>query len=137
MDDRIKDFLEVLDRKLDGLTEAERIEALDYYEEYISDALDEGVSTDELLSALGPPEKIAAMIRAETGIRLVNDSPGLKNYSKLVKSVQIGLTRPLSVLMFSLLIFTTYSIAILLFICTVVSAAAACIILPASISEAL
>ena len=57
MDDRIKDFLEVLDRKLDGLTEAERIEALDYYEEYISDALDEGVSTDELLSALGPPEK--------------------------------------------------------------------------------
>ena len=66
------------------------------------------------------------MIRAETGIRLVNDSPGLKNYSKLVKSVQIGLTRPLSVLMFSLLIFTTYSIAILLFICTVVSAAAAC-----------
>lgn len=137
MDDRIKDFLDALDRNLDGLAEAERREALDYYGEYISDALDEGVSTEELLSRLDPPEKIAAMIRAETGIRLVNASPGLKNYSKLVKSAHIGLTRPLSVLMFSLLIFTTYSIAVILFLCTVISAAAACIILPASISEAL
>ena len=102
MDDRIKDFLDALDRNLDGLAEAERREALDYYGEYISDALDEGVSTEELLSRLDPPEKIAAMIRAETGIRLVNASPGLKNYSKLVKSAHIGLTRPLSVLMFSL-----------------------------------
>jgi len=137
MDDRIKSFLDTLAANLDGLAEDEKKEALDYYEEYFSDALEEGADPDEVLSRLDPPEKIAAAIRAETSIRLVHNDPGLKNYSKLVRSAHIGLTRPLSVLMFSLLIFTTYSIAVILFLCTVISAAAVCIILPAAISEAL
>ena len=107
MDDRIKSFLDTLKMNLDGLAEDEKNEALSYYEEYFSDALDEGASPEELLSRLDPPEKIAAMIEAETSIKLVQTSPGLKNYSKLVKSAHIGITRPLSVLMLSILIFTT------------------------------
>lgn len=136
MDERIKSFLDALAANLEGLAEDEKREALDYYEEYFSDALEEGADPGELLSRLDPPEKIAAAIRAETSIRLVNADPGLKNYSRLVKSAHAGITGPLSVFLLSLVIFTTYSIAIILFLCTVVSAAAACIILPASISEA-
>ncbi len=137
MDDRIKKFLDDLNSNLAGLPENEQKEALAYYEEYISDALDEGASPDELLSRLDTPEHIAAMVKAETSIKNVHNNPGLKNYSKLVKYARIGITRPLSILMFSVLIFATYSIAILLFLGTVVSAAAACIILPAFIYEAL
>lgn len=137
MDDRIKSFLDTLKMNLDGLAEEEINEALSYYEEYFSDALDEGASPEELLSRLDPPEKIAAMIEAETSIKLVQTSPGLKNYSRLVKFAHIGITRPLSVLMLSILIFTTYSTAVLLFLCTVIPVAAACMVLAASISEAL
>lgn len=136
MDDRIKNFLDTLKINLDGLAEEEINEALSYYEEYFSDALDEGASPEELLSRLDPPEKIAAMIKAETNVKLVQSSPGLKNYSRLVKSANIGITRPLSVLMLSILIFATYSTAVILFLCTVLPAAAACMVLAASISEA-
>lgn len=137
MDERIKKYLKELEQQLAGLPEIEQEEAMDYYTEYVNDALDEGVSPEELLSRLDPPEKTAAVIKTETSIKHFRSNPGLKNYSKLVKYARLGLTRPLTVLMFSLLIFTTYCIAILLFLGTVVSAAAACLILPALIYEAL
>jgi len=137
MDDRIKSFIDTLAMHLEGLAEDERKEALDYYREYFSDAMEEGADPGELLSRLDPPEKIAAAIMAGSSIRLVQTEPGLKNYSKLVKTAHAGFAGTLSAAAFSLLIFTTYSIAILLFLGTVLAAAAACIILPASISEAL
>ncbi len=77
------------------------------------------------------------MIKAETSIRYVRSNPGFKNYSKLVRYARIGITRPLSILMFSSLIFITYSIALILFLVTVASATAACLILSAFIYEAL
>lgn len=137
MNERIEKYLKELEQQLAGLPEIERKEAMDYYTEYVNDALDEGVSPEELLSRLDPPEKTAAVIRAETSIKHFRSNPGLKNYSKMVKYARLGFTRPLTVLMFSLLIFTTYTIAILLFLGTVVSVAAACLILPALVYEAL
>jgi uncharacterized membrane protein len=137
MDDRITKYIDILRTNLADLPEAERNGALAYYEEYISDALDEGIGPDELLARLDPPEQAAQTIKAETSIRRIHDEPRLKNYSKLVGYARIGITRPLSVSMFSLLIFTTYSIAAILFLGAVISAAAACIILPALVYEAL
>lgn len=137
MDERIQKYLTELEQQLAGLPETERKEAMDYYTEYVNDALDEGVSPEELLSRLEPAEKTAAAIKAETSIKDVRSNPGIKNYSKLVRYARIGFTKPLTILMFSLLIFTTYSIAILLFLGTVISTAAACLILPALVSEAL
>ncbi|NLK86171.1 MAG: DUF1700 domain-containing protein [Clostridiaceae bacterium] len=137
MDDRIKKYLKELEQHLAVLPEHERKEALDYYSEYMNDALEEGKSYEELLSELDTAERTAAAIKAETSIKNVRSDPGLKNYSRLVRYARIGFTKPLTLLMFSLLIFTTYSIAILLFLGTVISAAAACLILPALVYEAL
>ncbi len=137
MDERLQKYLNELEQQLAGLPGNELKEAMDYYTEYMNDALDEGVSPEELLSRLGSAEKTAAAIKAETSIKNVRNNPGLKNYSRLVRYARIGFTKPLTVLMFSLLIFTTYSIAILLFLGTVISTAAACLILPALVYEAL
>lgn len=137
MNEKLKAFLDELTRQLNGLPEAERIEVLNYYEEYINDAVDEGVSPEELLSKLEAPINIAASIKAEISIRNMKNKPGLKNYSKVVKYTRIGIKRPLSIFLFSLLIFTTYSTAICLFIITIASAAAACIIFPTFVAEAI
>lgn len=137
MDDRLQKYMNGLEQQLAGLSETERREVMEYYAEYINDALDEGVSPDELLARLDPAEKAAAAIKAETSIKSVRKDPGIKNYSRVVRYARIGFTKPLTILMFSLLIFTTYSIAVLLFLGTVISAAAACLILPALVWEAL
>jgi uncharacterized membrane protein len=137
MDERIQKYLKELEQQLAGLPETERREAMEYYAEYINDALDEGVSPDELLARLDPAKKAAAAIKAETSIKNVRKDPGIRNYSSLVRYARIGFTRPLTILMFSLLIFTTYSIAVLLFLGTVISVAAACLMLPVLVYEAL
>lgn len=129
MDDRIKSFLEELKLKLAGLPETEAKEALDYYKEYLNDALDEGKSVEEILLNLDPPEKTALMIKAETSIRKAQNSPGLKNYTKAMKYALSNITKPFSVLLFSIFIFVTYSTALLLFLCAIISATAACILL--------
>lgn len=137
MDDRCRTFLNELSLKLTRLPEIEKMEALNYYEEYMNDALDEGVSLDELISRLDSPEKIAAMLLAETSIRKAQSSPGLKNYASVVKYARFNITRPLSIFLFSIIIFFTYSIAVTLFLGAVISAAAASVILPVFVYEAL
>lgn len=137
MDDRINGFLEALKNGLAGFPESETREAVAYYEEYISDALDEGESVEDILSRFEPPEKIAAAIMAETSIRRTKNSPGLKNYSNVLKYSRLLITRPMSLLFFSIFIFITYGMALLLFLGAIASAAAACVILPGVAYEAL
>ena len=137
MDDRMKTFLDDLKLYLTGLPEAETKEALDYYEEYLNDALDEGKSMEDILSHLESPEKIAAMILAETSIRKAQSNPGLRNYSTVLKYARSGITKPFSALLFSLFIFVTYTTAVLLFCSAIVSVAAACVLLPGFVYEAL
>jgi uncharacterized membrane protein len=136
MDDRVKRFLEKLKEGLAGLPEAEAREAVQYYEEYICDALDEGENEESVLSRLGPPEKIAAGIMAETSIRKAQSSPGLKNYSRALKYSRTLITRPFSILLFSIFIFTTYSMVLLLFLSSAVSAAAGLVALAYLVYEA-
>ncbi len=136
MDEQIKKFLSDLKLSLEGLPEAEADEALIYYEEYLNDALDEGKSSEELLTHLDSPGKIAAMIKAEASIKKAQKSPGLKNYSRVLRYARIGVTKPFSLLMFSIFIIITYSTAILLFCSAIVSALAALILFPGSIYEA-
>lgn len=136
MDEQIKKFLSDLKLSLEGLPEAEADEALNYYEEYFNDALDEGKSAEELLTHLDSPEKIAATIKAEASIKKAQISPGLKNYSRVLRYARTGVTKPFSLLMFSIFIIITYSIAILLFCSSIVSALAALILFPGSIYEA-
>ncbi len=137
MDNKIKVFLDELKLQLAELPEAEAKGALDYYEEYLNDALDEGKSAEDLLSYLDAPGKIASMIKAETSIKKAQRNPGLKNYSRVLKYARDGITKPFSILLFSLFIFTTYSMAIVLFLGTVASAAAACVLMSGFMFEAL
>jgi len=137
MDAKLMAFLDELKLELNGLPEEERAAVLDYYQEHLNDASYDGVSPEELLSKLDTPANIAASIKAEVSIKNVRKKPDLKNYSKAVKYSRSRITRPLSVLLFSILIFTTYSIAVCLFIITVASVASACIILSVFVAEAL
>lgn len=55
------DFMQKLEERLLDLPAAERQEALQYYEDYLNDAGTE--NEEEVLAALGTPEKLAASIR--------------------------------------------------------------------------
>jgi Predicted membrane protein len=136
MDDRIIAFLKELEQKLTGLPDAEVKGALDYYEEYLNDALDEGKSIDELLENMDSPEKISTIIKTETSIRRAQDNPGLKNYSKVLKYAFSGITAPFSILLFTIFILITYGTALLLFCGAIVSAAAALVSLVGLFYEA-
>ncbi len=57
-----KAFMARLDELLADITEAEKEEALSYYEEYFEDAGPE--KEEEVISSLGSPEKVAATIKA-------------------------------------------------------------------------
>lgn len=57
-----KAFMARLDELLADITEAEKDEALSYYEEYFEDAGPE--NEEEVISSLGSPEKVAATIKA-------------------------------------------------------------------------
>lgn len=137
MDDRIKAFLKELESKLTDLPETEAKGALDYYEEYLNDALDEGKSVDELLEHMDSPVKISAIIKTETSIRKAQNNPGLRNYSRVLKYALSGITTPLAILLFSVFIFITYGIALVLFCGAFATATAALVFLAGLIFEAI
>ena len=56
-----KQFMEQLERLLSDISEAERQEALEYYEGYFDDAGPE--NEGEVIRELGNPGKVAAIIR--------------------------------------------------------------------------
>ena len=66
-----KAFMARLDELLADITEAEKEEALSYYEEYFEDASPE--NEEEVISSLGSPEKVAATIKAGLGESAVED----------------------------------------------------------------
>lgn len=137
MDDLLKTFLTELKAGLSGFPESETREAVEYYEEYINDALEEGENPETVLSRLDPPEKIAAVIMTETSIKKAQSKPGLKNYSKVLKYSRTLITRPFSILLFFIFIFMTYSTALLLFLGSVASVVAACFVLLCTLFEGL
>lgn len=58
-----KQFMEQLERLLSDISEAERQEALEYYEGYFDDAGSE--NEGEVIRELGNPGKVAAIIKAD------------------------------------------------------------------------
>ena len=66
-----KAFMARLDELLADITEAEKDEALSYYEEYFEDAGPE--NEEEVIQSLGSPEKVAATIKAGLGESAAED----------------------------------------------------------------
>lgn len=61
-------FLTVIREKLVGLPKSDIDKSLDYYEEMIQDGIEDGLSEDEAVEALGPMEDIVSQILSETSL---------------------------------------------------------------------
>lgn len=60
------DFMEAVRAKLAGLSEEDINEALEFYDEAISDRIDDGLTEDQAVAAVGTPEEIADKILMDT-----------------------------------------------------------------------
>ncbi|MBP3672344.1 MAG: DUF1700 domain-containing protein [Oscillospiraceae bacterium] len=58
-------FLDELRAQLKQLPKKERQQYIDYYAEMIDDRMEDGISEEEAVAALGSPEEIAAQILAD------------------------------------------------------------------------
>ncbi|SCW35359.1 Uncharacterized membrane protein [Ruminococcaceae bacterium YRB3002] len=63
---KTKDFLEAVRQKLKGLPEEDIKKALDFYEEAIRDRMEDGLTEDEAVDAIGTPDEIAEQILMDT-----------------------------------------------------------------------
>ena len=59
-------FLSALSAQLRGLPEEDRQRALEYYSEMINDRMEDGLTEEEAVAAMDPPEQIARQIISET-----------------------------------------------------------------------
>ena len=59
------EFIDELYHLLNSLSKAERLQHLDYYEEMIADQMEDGLTEEEAVAALGSPADIAAQILGE------------------------------------------------------------------------
>lgn len=115
MDERIAVFIESLKKHLEGLPEQEVREAVSYYEEYLYDAAEAGKDPEEVFKQLDPPEKIAGMLRTETSILRAQKSPGLRNFTSVLRNAFRSVTTPLAVFLVSIFIVASYSVVLMLF----------------------
>lgn len=69
------EFLQKLQDQLQGIPEADRQRSLEYYREMIDDRMEEGLSEEEAVAAVGTAEEIARSIIAETPIPPVPVQP--------------------------------------------------------------
>jgi uncharacterized membrane protein len=61
-----KDFLDEVRTRLAGLSESDIQNALDFYVEAIDDHMDDGMTEDQAVSAVGTPEEVAEKILMDT-----------------------------------------------------------------------
>ena len=61
-----KDFLDEVRTRLAGLSESDIQNALDFYVEAIDDHIDDGMTEDQAVSAVGTPEEVAEKILMDT-----------------------------------------------------------------------
>ncbi len=82
MTERLKGFIQSIKDSLKEWPENDINEAISFYEEFIEDALEEGLSEDEIISRLGMPDSIVKTIKAESRIENVEKRPGPLNLLK-------------------------------------------------------
>ncbi len=80
------EFLDALDQKLFGLTQNEIEERLIFYSEMIEDRMEEGLSEEEAVAAVGDVDEIARSIMAESAVSSAEEEPQSKE--KTVKRLK-------------------------------------------------
>jgi len=84
------DFLKQLKHSLSKLPEDEILDAMQYYEDYFDDIGQE--NEKQALLNLGPPQKVAAQIKAESYINTANENPGsLRSGLSSIKLVTLAI----------------------------------------------
>ena len=83
------EFVLALQDKLKGLPKAELLERIEFYNEMIADRMEDGLSEEEAVAAVGPVEKIAAQII--TDIPLVKIAKEKIKAKKSIKAWEIVL----------------------------------------------
>lgn len=136
MDNRITIFIDKLKYQLKDLPEEEVLEAVNYYEEYLNDALDAGNDIDSIISKLEPTEKIATTIKTESYVSKAESHPGLGNFFKAVKAAFKSVSTPLSIFLLSILVLCTFCIVITFFAAAFSFAAGSLAVFLACIYEA-
>lgn len=96
------DFLELLEEELSGLPEKELAERLTFYGEMIDDRMEEGLSEEEAVAAIGNVEDIVSQVLEDTPItKLVKEKIKPKRKRKVWETVLLILGFPI---WFSLLV---------------------------------
>lgn len=67
-------FLKILEKNLDGLSDIEKEEIRNDFNEYFAAAKEEGESESEICQSLGNPEQLAKEIRVERGVDVGKES---------------------------------------------------------------
>lgn len=115
MDERILNYIDNLKKELEGLPEDEVKEAVNFYEEYLNDAMEAGKNPDEVIKELDPPVGTAAMIKAETSIMKAQHNPGLRNFIRALKNAFGIVSTPMSVFSLSIVELFSYCMVAMLF----------------------
>lgn len=82
-----EEFILALNKKLKFMNTQEKEEAINYYQEYIDDALDSDKDWEEISKSLGTPDEVAAKIKADYSVKKVKEKPSLSNSIKLLFAV--------------------------------------------------
>ena len=89
-------FLSALRDKLSGLPEKDLRQSIDYYSEIIDDRMEEGLSEEKAIQALGPMEEIVSQILSETSLpKLVKEKVKPKHTLKTWETVLLITCSPI------------------------------------------
>lgn len=113
MENKAADFINSLKENLSGLSEEEKLNVIQYYEEYLDDARESGKDMDEVLQNLGNPSDIAAAILAEESFNQARNKPGIKNFHKVIKNIFLGVSGPFGYFIRTIYLVVVYSLIIL------------------------
>lgn len=115
MNEKIKIFIDDLKKHLSGLPEEEIQRAISYYEEYLNDSEDAGNNLDDVLKELGSTDKIAETLRKEINLKRAENSPGIRNFSRVVKDAFKSVSTPLSLFSLSITVLLSFCMIAVIF----------------------
>lgn len=94
-------FLTRLGNALLSLPQEERAQALNYYREYIEDAVEAGRTEEEVTASMDAPETIAAQLRRESAFAVAAAKPTPRNTSRALIAalgiLSLPITLPLGI----------------------------------------
>ncbi|MFL0267224.1 HAAS signaling domain-containing protein [Candidatus Clostridium radicumherbarum] len=115
MNEKIKIFIDDLKKQLLGLPQDEINEAVNYFEEYLTESLEARNNLEEVLIELGSPKKIAETLKRESNLTNAKNKPGIRNFTMVIKDAFKSVSTPLSIFSLSITALISYCIIALIF----------------------